>query len=163
MDEQFRKKLQHLGNKKRFRFSGKFIKYGFKYTDYRKTHAVPTILLGDIKLIQNDILLTDHLWFNLTKGFKHIGILRINDLVSFNGRIATYTKGYQGWNTDIKKPIKTDYDIERPTKIKLETVISATATRSFWIDEDWKICNQIYDTYSESYESRNIFKPYPEY
>ena len=58
------------------KFSGRFIKYGFKYNDFQKKYASPTILLGNIKLITGDetLDLTDHLWFNLTKGFKKLGV-----------------------------------------------------------------------------------------
>jgi len=165
MASAIRNELKELGTQTRFRFSGKFVKYGFKYKDYRKTHAAPTILLQEITLLKDTdkILITDHLWFNLTKGFKKLGILQKNELVSFNGRITKYTKGYQGYRDDIKKPIIIDYGIERPTKITLDQAIDSTIVREQWNKKDWEICNDIYDMYAHSYESRNIVRPYLSY
>lgn len=129
-------------------------------------YASPTILLGNIKLIDNDneIDMTDHLWFNLTKGFKNLGILCNNDLVSFSGRVTKYTKGYQGLKPGVNKPVQYDYKIERPSKVKLESnyVSKTPNTYSDWPDENWKICNMIYDMYSSDYIRRDVFKPYPE-
>jgi len=161
MDSDIRAELKNLGKDTRFRFSGNFIKYGFKYADRNKVHAVPTILLGNIHLIKDDgkqILLTDHLWFNLTKGFKELGILHVGETVSFNGRIAEYTKGYQGSDDSIHKPVKVDYNIERPTKVKLD--ISLYSQNMLWPTENWELCNKIYDMYFDDYKSRNIAMPY---
>lgn len=164
MSTEIREKLEQLGSKSRFKFSGKFIKYGFKYSDHNKTHAAPTILLGDIKLIviDDEIVMTDHLWFNLTKGFKSLGILTENDIVSFYGRITNYTKGYQGIRPGINKPIHTDYKIERPSKVKLELDHDFEKAKHFkeWPDTNWKLCNMIYDMYLADYRKRGILKPY---
>ncbi|WP_119318753.1 hypothetical protein [Companilactobacillus formosensis] len=151
MKQKKRTTLQKLGNEQRFRFYGEFKKYGFKYTDYYKKHAVPTILLLNIKLInENDeIFMTDHLWFNLTKGFKQLGLLHVGDKVSFNGRVAEYTKGYRRNDKD--------YDIIRPSKVKLEENIIRPA---WYLEESWEMCNCIYDMYATDYESRGIAKPY---
>ena len=163
MDAAIRKELAQLGDKNRFRFSGEFIKYGYKNSG-GGGHFLPTILLGNVRLIRDDkapLVVTSHLWFNLTKGFKNLGILIPDETVSFNGRVAKYKKGYEGTRTDINKPVTYDYDIIRPTKIKLEKcLISDSNSRTFWSGKNWQICNKIYEMYSEDYLRRNIFQPY---
>lgn len=62
-------------------------------------------------------LLTDHLWFNYGKGFQQLGKLVNGDRIQFNGRISTYDKtcySTQGVRFKVE-----DYQIARPTKIKL--------------------------------------------
>lgn len=68
--------LADIGKERRFTFHGEFKKYGFKYNDHNKKYAAPTILLTNIQLITpaKAIPMTDHLWFNLTKGFKSLGV-----------------------------------------------------------------------------------------
>lgn len=56
---------------------------------------------------------TDHLWFNLTKGFQKLGLLNTEDIVQLNGRVSDYYKGYF---TDVKQH---DLKLFYPTKIKL--------------------------------------------
>lgn len=166
MSEKIREKLEQLGYDHRFKFSGKFKKYGFKFNDRRKTHASPTILLVDVKLIDGDdeIDMTDHLWFNLTKGFKYLGILADDDIISLYGRVTEYTKGYQGSKTDVDKPIQIDYKIERPSRVKLELSHPLTGPNMYrvWPDKAWETCNMIYDTYSLDYIKRGILTPYPD-
>ncbi|MQS75325.1 hypothetical protein FHL06_02810 [Lactobacillus halodurans] len=158
MSQKQRTKLAELGNEQRFTFNGRFKKYGFKYKDYRKNHAVPTLLLTNIELLTDNkkLNVADHLWFNLTKGFKSLGILKIGDVVQFNGRIASYTKGYQGFRPDINKSITLDYGITRPIKVSLLIPDKHIP----WTGENWEICNQIYDMYLSDYNARNIGKPY---
>ncbi|GEP23355.1 hypothetical protein [Lentilactobacillus diolivorans] len=50
MTSKMRTKLREKGSKNRCYFSGEFKKYGFKYSDRNKSHALPTILLMNIKL-----------------------------------------------------------------------------------------------------------------
>ncbi|MSE08271.1 hypothetical protein GKC33_05975, partial [Lactobacillus salivarius] len=67
----------------------------------------PTIMFKNVKI--NDNLVTDHLWFNYTKGFAVLGTLHEGDVISFNARVTSYEKaGHQ-----------IDYKLERPTKVKL--------------------------------------------
>lgn len=137
MNSAIRKELAQLGDKSRFRFSGKFIKYGFKNSG--GGHFLPTILLSNVQLIKEDkasLVVTSHLWFNLTKGFKNLGILIPDKTVSFNGRVAKYKKGYEDIRTDINKPVTYDYDIIRPTKIKLEKcLINDSNSQKFWSEK----------------------------
>lgn len=152
-----REELKKIGNKERHRYSGTFAKYGYKYADRQRNHAKPTMILKNIKLIDSDnkeILVADHLWFNLTSGFKKLGILKVGEKVFFNGRVTNYHKGYY------LDGISIDYKLERPTKIELDESLNHLSERKYFPDEDWKICNVIYDMYSEDYIKRDIPKPY---
>ncbi|KRK39436.1 hypothetical protein [Loigolactobacillus bifermentans] len=119
-----RQQLGALGAAERHQFVGTFKRYGFK-TDYG--HAKPTLLLVDVTLLP-DQWLTDHAWFNLTKGFATLGQLQSGDQVQFNGRVARYQKGYRGHNFERRQaaPLRWDYKIERPTKVQL---VDATLQR----------------------------------
>jgi hypothetical protein len=108
-----RKKLSELENQRK-KFTGVFERFGFKKA-YRGPD-LQTVLLRGIR-DENGKLLTDHLWFNLTKGFKEAR-LKKGDIVSFEARIKEYVKGYMGYREDIyKKPIEYDYKLDRPTKV----------------------------------------------
>lgn len=153
-----RTKLKELGSEKRYRYTGKFVKYGFKYSDWGKIHAKPTMILKDINLIdENNVetLVADHIWLNLTIGFKKLGILVEGEIVSFNGRVTTYKKGYYLGNQ------KVDYKLERPSKVVLEKSLIDNLQRQVWPETNWQVCNDIFEMYSEDYLRRGIAKPYP--
>ena len=95
-------------------FTGTFIRTGFK-NGYKG--PVETILLGNIK-DENGIILTDHLWFNLTKGFEALGELEEGDIIQFNARCREYEKGYKGYKDDVYKPVEKYFKLSYPTKIK---------------------------------------------
>ena len=71
---------------------------------------VPTVLLKDVKNVEGKVL-TDHLWFNYTKGFQSLGELKEGDIVQFNARCKEYEKGYKGYRADVYKPIEIDYKL----------------------------------------------------
>lgn len=101
----------------RARFTGVFVRYGEK-PGYRG-NSEKTILLRDIRPAdERDHVVSDHLWFNLTKGFAALGILREGDRIEFEARVGRYEKGYAGRRQDVDKPIETDYKLGRPTKIR---------------------------------------------
>lgn len=112
-----RKRLKKLGSKQRYQFTGIF-----KRTGYLNSfgHEKSTILLIHIN-DSNGRLVTNHIWFNYTKGFEKLGRLKAGDKISFMARVSSYVKGYQGY--DIEKqmdhPIRQDYKLNYPTKIKL--------------------------------------------
>lgn len=69
-------------------------------------------IAGDGKIV------TDHLWFDLTKGFESADLLP-GDVVEFCARVSIYEKGYKGYRNDVfDRPIEKDYRLSRPTKIK---------------------------------------------
>jgi hypothetical protein len=104
-----REKLKVIDGE-RMTFTGKIERYG------GKGGGKFTILLVDVKHL-NGIFITDHLWFNLTKGFK---LLRLDpgEYVQFDARVKPYRKGYQGKRKTIDRPVSDDYKLSHPTKIK---------------------------------------------
>lgn len=100
--------LKKIGKTERHRFTAEYGTVGYKQ---QYGHFLPTLMLKNVKY--NNKLVTDHIWFNYTKGFCMLGKLKAGDFISFDTRVNTYQKGYF--------PIKDyDYDLERPTKINLD-------------------------------------------
>lgn len=126
-------------------------------------HAKITMVLTDIYLIGDDdenlSLVTDHLWFNLTKGFMDLGVLKEGEVLSFNGRVSTYQKkaNSPGHNKMI------EFKLERPTRIVLETALIEPTEREKWVGEYWEICNQIWSMNEKYYVEKGIPKPYGGY
>lgn len=74
------------------------------------------MLLQDVTL--DSKIVSDHLWFDLTKGFSRAD-LSPGDVVEFCARVSAYEKGYKGHKDDVlNRPIERDYRLSRPTKIK---------------------------------------------
>lgn len=116
-----REKLKDMGMTERYTFIGTFERTGFKreygkgpnwYVDDYDGIYKPTLLLAHVKLKSSGEEITDHLWFNYTKTFNKLGQLKVGDVVQFDARIATYTKG-------IGDEKEKDYKLERPTKIRM--------------------------------------------
>lgn len=117
-----RQRLEKLGMEERHQFYGRFERYGYK-AGYRGEE--PTILLRDVRLVVGDKLMADHLWFNLTKGFRELGQLQRGDIVQFNGRVDRYVKGYQGVKDSISHDTVIDYQLSRPTQVRMRTPIDS--------------------------------------
>ena len=108
-----RKELKIIGSRERHVLTATFIRFGFR-DGYKG--PVKTILLQDVLL--DDKIVTDHLWFDLTKGFESADLLP-GDVVEFCARVSIYEKGYKGYRNDVfDRPIEKDYRLSRPTKIK---------------------------------------------
>ena len=95
-------------------FVGTFVRKGSK-NGYKGPE--PTLLLKDVKDLSGKYI-TDHLWFNYTKGFQKLGELKEGDVVQFDARSKAYEKGYKGYRIDVYCPIELDYKLSHPTKIK---------------------------------------------
>lgn len=95
-----RRKLQAVEGQ-RLTFIGAFERLGVK-AGYNSQDL--TVLLKDVRRASGEMM-TDHQWFNYTKGFQ---VLRLEkgDLVQFDARSMPYRRG------------KNDYQLDRPTKIK---------------------------------------------
>ena len=92
---------------------GKVVRFGFR-NGY--IGPVKTMLLQDVTL--DSKIVSDHLWFDLTKGFSGAD-LSPGDVVEFCARVSAYEKGYKGHKDDVlNRPIERDYRLSRPTKIK---------------------------------------------
>lgn len=107
-----REKLK-IRDGERMRFKGTFARYGLK-TAY-KGLPLETVCLNNVQVIQGEEV-TDHLWFNHTKGFKDLGILYPGDIIAFDARVGSYFKGYIREEYDLKE---VDYHLTRPTKLVL--------------------------------------------
>jgi hypothetical protein len=109
-----RKALKHLNGERR-RFSGTFVRCGQK--PGWKGSTLTTILLKDIKDANGNIV-SDHLWFNLTKEF---GSLVLNDgvIIYFDARVKPYYKGYQGYREDVDRPVELDFKLSHPTRVQV--------------------------------------------
>ena len=104
-----REKLRPLiKEEERMHFKGIFSEFGQK--SGWKGRMENTVLFIDISFADSDEILTDHIWLAYLKCFQKLD-LKAGDIVSFFGRIDSYTKGY------IDKTI--DYRIIRPTKAKI--------------------------------------------
>ncbi len=108
-----RKILKDKGNEKRYTYTGTFVREGRK-NGYKGTER--TLLFKNVKDSEGN-LITEHLWFNYTKGFEKAN-LNEGDIVEFSARVSEYEKGYKGRRWDVYKPIETDYKLSYPTKIK---------------------------------------------
>lgn len=107
-----REALEKLKGKRK-RFSGTFDRYSLK-TSFR---GLPkqTLLLRDVENPAGDIV-TDHLWFNLTKGFDALGDLYPGDVVAFDARVTPYEKGHVNRDDDLREM---DYKLSHPTKLRV--------------------------------------------
>jgi len=104
-------------------YKGTFVRIGAK-RGYRGDE--PTVLIENILTVDGEHV-TNHLWFNLTKGFKEAD-LQLGDIVMFNARSKEYEKGYKGRRWDVfDKPIRKDYKLVYPTNIK---VLKRSSTES---------------------------------
>jgi len=98
----------------RLQFIGVFRRFGIK-TNW---HGFPekTILLNEIKNKEEKIV-SDHLWFNYTKGFQKLGELKEGDTIEFHARVRKYAKGYVN-NREYIDEREIDYKLSNPTKFK---------------------------------------------
>lgn len=94
-------------------YTGEFVRTGFK-NGFKG--PVKTILLKDVKDEVGE-LITDHLWFNMTKGFEEVN-LQPGDIVEFRGKVEKYVRGYKGRREDVYKPTEDDFKLSRPTKVR---------------------------------------------
>ena len=107
-----RKELKKM-DEQRDVFTGIFKKYGIK-SNY-KGPSTDTLLLVNIRDGQGAFI-TDHLWFNLTKGFEKLGMLKEGVQVRFEARVKKYKKGYINRKIGIDQS-SSDYKLSHPTKM----------------------------------------------
>jgi len=116
-----REKLK-IRDGKRMRFKGTFDRYGLKSA--YKGLPLETVCLENIQTMQGEEV-TDHLWFNHTKGFKALGLLYPGDVIAFDARVGSYLKGYGGEEYGQQ----VDYHLTRPTKL---AVLGRAAPRNIY-------------------------------
>ena len=100
-------------------FIGEFKRYGSKSS----WHGFPekTILLINIRDYSNKKIVTEHIWFKITKGFEKLGELKESDKIQFDARVKEYIKGWHGRKAEEygEEKYEEDYKLNFPTKIKL--------------------------------------------
>lgn len=106
-----RKELQKMKDE-RATFTATFERNGMK-RDYGRDK--PTILLNNV-CDTTGKQVTDHIWFDLTKGFAALD-LQPGDRIRFDARVKKYQKGYQGHRIDVMRSVEYDYKLSYPTKI----------------------------------------------
>lgn len=109
----------------RSRYRGTFDRYGLK-SAYKGLPPV-TLCLTDVKAVPSEKPITDHLWFNETRGFQRLGPLRPGDIVAFDGRVTPYEKGYVSSRDEVDLR-ETDYRLSHPTRV---TLLSRAAEHSY--------------------------------
>ena len=109
-----RTKLKKIGSAERHTYVATFDHISTKngYMGW----PVATLLFTDVRRADTDEVITDHLWFNFTKGFKEADLQK-GDHVQFNARVASYEKGYKGYCKGPYPPITVSYKLSRPTHI----------------------------------------------
>ena len=108
-----RTKLKEITGKERHTFTATFTRFGWR-RGYRGT--IRTLLFTDVKM--GGTVVCDHIWFTNGKGFERFNLI-VNDVIQFNARVASYTKGYKGWRDDIiDRPIERDWKLQYPTDFK---------------------------------------------
>ena len=80
-------------------------------------YSEETILLKDIKDVESNVIVADHIWFSYTKGFEKLTLAEGTPL-EFEARIKEYRKGYVNARYKINNSTL-DYKLSNPTKIKL--------------------------------------------
>jgi hypothetical protein len=100
------------GNRKKF--TARFVRVG-KKINY-KGYSEETILLQNVIDLQSNKVVTDHVWFNFTKGFEKVGLTE-GAVLEFEARVKEYRKGYVNKKYQINNS-STDFKLSHPTKIK---------------------------------------------
>lgn len=106
-----RKDLKSIDGQ-RIRFRGIVERFGTKknYHGYPE----PTILFKDVHRVDNEMLVTDHVWFSAGKTILALN-LSAGDVVEFDARVGDYVKGYVNHREGIDDRTL-DYKLNRPTR-----------------------------------------------
>jgi hypothetical protein len=102
-------------NDVRKKFLGVYQREG-KKTNW-KGYSESTILLKDIR-DESGKVVTDHLWFSMTRGFEALGTLTTGDVIEFEARVTDYKKGYVNKRIHVNQR-SVDYKLSRPTKMRI--------------------------------------------
>jgi hypothetical protein len=107
------RKLLAAEKGERKRFVGIFSRFGKKTTF--QGFSDQTVLLINVSDKETGSVVTDHAWFNYTKGFQKLD-LKPGVTLSFEARITSYKKGYVNRRLQINNS-KLDYRLSHPTKM----------------------------------------------
>lgn len=104
----------------RRKFRGTFDHYGTK--SGWQGRSLRTLLLLNIEDCLTHQIVTDHLWFNETKGFAAANLQKGN-VVSFYARVTEYRKGYRGRCEEVyDHPIETDVRLSFPNRLVKQAI-----------------------------------------
>ena len=88
-----------------------FEKFGWKR--FRGRYVGKTLLFVNVRDKDGKVV-TEHLWFRMSKGFEKLD-LKKGDEVAFHARVDTYVKGYRRRNADgFREGGVEDYHLEYP-------------------------------------------------
>jgi hypothetical protein len=98
-------------------FLATFVRFGSKsgYQGYKQE----TLLFSNIVDLSTNRVVTDHAWFNLTKGFERLK-LSPGTKVTFDARVKEYQKGYVNRRYGLDKR-KKDFRLSHPTNVSVAT------------------------------------------
>lgn len=99
----------------RKKFAATFVRLG-KKAGY-KGYSEETVLLKDVREVDTNTMVADHMWFTYTKSFQDIKLSE-GIRVEFEARVKEYAKGYVNRSYKINQK-KKDYKLSHPTKIRL--------------------------------------------
>lgn len=126
------------------------------------------ILLKDITDVETGRILTDYLWFNLTKGFSEANP-KEGDILQFNARTQElkHIKRYWGHRGKYYPPPSVNWKLSRPTKIinlskmKRTTIpTEPTGAQSAFIKEIADTLNISYPNLTSVYEASKWIDKY---
>lgn len=103
--EGIRKNLKKIEGERK-RFYGTFSRMGGKI---KKGSSGLTVLVKNVVDVETKQIVTDHVWFNFTNGFKKLGWIERGEIIAFDARVLTYSKGYRGKFFD--------YKLSHPSKV----------------------------------------------
>ncbi len=101
-----REQLAFLEGKKSVWY-GTFEKYAWRH--FQGRFVGKTLLLKDIR-DKNGNVLSDHLWFHMTRGFEKLGKLEKGQVLKFDARVQQYRKN---------RGMETDYRLAYPMNLPL--------------------------------------------
>jgi hypothetical protein len=108
-DVYLRERLRQL-NKERLPIIATFVRFGRAKS--KNGYLNTTVLFTDVKDEKGD-LLTDHAWMGMGKRFERLN-LTSGDILRFNARIKSYTKGYS--EDSEENPFRIDFKLSYPSK-----------------------------------------------
>lgn len=109
--------LGAIGSHDRHRFTGIFVRYGWKSGWGNK--PAETVLLKNI-CTDSGRQVADHIWLNKSSWFEDIGDgIKPGMKIIFHARVVKYEKGYFGRKEDVFKSEGWDFRLDRPTKFEV--------------------------------------------
>lgn len=101
----------------RYAFQGVFVRFGTR-SGYQ--HPLNTVLLRDIRMVDTEKIIADHIWLTEGKRLARLD-LKEGETIRFEARVTPYVKGYRGYQyhdySDEYRPMQRDYRLSFPSKV----------------------------------------------